>query len=385
MKKIITPALINELTLFRRYLHAHPESSGNEHKTAEKVQIALHKLKGWKISKGIGGTGIIAIYKCPLPGPATLFRAELDALPLNESNTFNHRSKKPHAAHLCGHDGHMAILLGLARLISITPPEKGSIILLFQPAEETGTGALSCLQNSIFSKVNPDLVFALHNLPGITKNQVIIKDGIFSASVKSLVINIKGKASHAAEPEKGINPVFVIEELINLSRSPETVDAKKTDFGLITPTYLHCGQNAHGSSPVDGTMHFTFRTWSEAEMDYLTTKFLNEVETIAVKYGAEIAYDWVENFPSVLNNHFAIQIIKKAAKSNALKIKTSPLPFRWGEDFGFFTQKFKGAMFGIGAGKTIPPLHSSHYDFPDEIIEPAAELLYSIAISATHH
>jgi amidohydrolase len=272
----------------------------------------------------------------------------------------------------------MAILLGLADVISTKAPKGIQVILFFQPAEETGAGAIAMLEDKAFAKIAPDLVFALHNLPGVKENTILIKDGSFSSSVKSMVIRITGTPAHAAEPEKGHNPIYLQSEIIQLCRNIEVTDPFHKDFCLITPTYIKAGlPHAHGISAGNGTLHLTFRTREERDMNRVTTTFLNALDRLSVLHQVDTAYNPVEAFPAISNAPEATARVREAAKACGLCISEMKLPFSWGEDFGHLTQRFPGAMFGFGAGLKAAPLHSDNYKFPDKIMGKAVELLWN--------
>ncbi|PKP14278.1 MAG: amidohydrolase, partial [Bacteroidetes bacterium HGW-Bacteroidetes-23] len=190
---------LESLIRFRKELHKNPELSGKEIETAKRIVSFLEQYPPDEMQTNVGGTGIIAVYKGVEEGKSILFRSELDALPIKETNSFEHISIKNNVSHKCGHDGHTAILCGLASELHHQRPEKGNVILLFQPAEENGSGAEKVANDDNFKNYKPDFVFALHNLPGFDKNQIVVKDDTFSCAVKSIIIRLKGKIAHAAE------------------------------------------------------------------------------------------------------------------------------------------------------------------------------------------
>ena len=199
---------------FRKKLHQTAEISGCETNTAKLIFEELSKLSNIEITNNIGGNGILAIFKSKKQGKTILLRADIDALPIKETNIFSHKSLNEGVSHKCGHDGHAAILIALAKKISEVPLKSGIILLLFQASEETGTGAKLTMEHNIFKTYIPDFVFALHNLPGYPINSIVVKNGAFTASVKSVLISFTGKTSHASEPEYGLNPSYAISELI---------------------------------------------------------------------------------------------------------------------------------------------------------------------------
>lgn len=369
---------LNDLINLRRKLHKVPEIAGNERLTAGIVQDFFKPLSKWEIRDGIGGNGFMAIYNSGQPGENLLFRCELDALPQQDACGKAWQSDHAGAAHACGHDGHMTILAGLASLIQQCPPRSGAILLLFQPAEEDGSGAEACLQHPVFDDYPPDFVFALHNIPGKPAGQIIIREGAFTASVKSAIIKLQGKLSHAAEPELGNNPLFFVSALTEYSKTQQNSDIGCDNFFLITPTFLRIGEKAHGTTPGEGEWHITFRAWNDRVMDQNLQVFMYKMSQLSKDYQIRTSIRFTDIFPSIMNHPSAMERIVRAAAARRLTAETDCAPFRWGEDFGVFTRKYKGAMCGIGAGESWAALHSSQYDFPDFILEEAVYLLNNI-------
>lgn len=375
---------LESLIRFRKELHKNPELSGKETETAKRIILFLEQYPPDKIQPHVGGTGIIAVYKGAEKGKTILFRCELDALPIKETNSFEHQSVQNNVSHKCGHDGHMAILCGLASELHYQRPEKGSVILLFQPAEENGSGAEKVVHDNTFKDYNPDYVFALHNLPGFTKNQIVVKNGIFSCAVKSMLIRLKGKIAHAAEPENGINPALALAAIIQQFDVKNQVDKSKPDFTIITPVYSSLGKKAYGVSAGKAEAHFTIRCLSNDEMEKLSAELEKLTKEIAKNHQLEVKIKWTESFQANENNADANRFIKNASKLLGLDVVEKDIPFSWGEDFGLFTQLYTGAMFGLGAGLKTPALHHSDYDFPDEIISTGVKLFYQISKEINH-
>lgn len=366
------------LTALRQELHKYPEISGNEVATAKRILSFLSNYPPDTLLSNIGGHGIIAIYNGEKEGKQILFRCELDALPIAEVNTFEYKSVFKEVSHKCGHDGHMAILCGLAMQLHLKRPETGAVILLFQPAEEDGSGAAKVFNDSQFN-LKPDFAFALHNLPGYPANEIVIKNDTFTCAVNSMIIKLKGKTAHAGEPHMGINPTLAVAEIINAFNSSIQTDISRKDYGLITPIYTRIGSKAYGVSAGDGEIHFTVRSNSNAQMKELESHLEKTARNIASKQQLEIAISWTESFQANENNEEAANFIRQAANSNQNLIQEKESPFSWGEDFGLFTQHFPGAMFGLGSGTTTPALHNPDYDFPDEIIATGVTIFHSIS------
>ena len=368
--------LLNKLVIIRRELHANPEISNSEFNTQKRIVDYLHSDCDAEV-KNVGKTGVLATFTSDLDGPTIMIRGDIDALPIAETNTFKHASKVAGVSHKCGHDGHTTILLGLAKLLSTNKILKGKVILLFQPAEENGTGAQAVLSDPNFNQ-KIDFAFALHNLPGFNLHEIVVKENEFTANVKSIIIKLNGKTSHAAAPEKGKNPSLAIAEILSFADSITNNKPEETDFFLMTTIFATLGNLAYGISAGYGEVHFTIRSWSTNLMTQRSDEIERFVEKVCSNHNLFPQINFTEVFHANVNDTNSVQLVRKAAEENNFTVIEREFPFRWGEDFGLFTQKFKGAMFGIGAGLDSPALHNPDYDFPDEIIETGIQMFYQI-------
>jgi amidohydrolase len=379
MNKLVTDSQLSKIIEFRKELHAKPEVSGQEVATAAMIKEALSAYQPDLLLDQLGGTGVLAGLKHSEKGPSVMFRAELDALPIQEVNEFEYRSQTEGVSHKCGHDGHMAILLGLADQLRNKAQVKGTTYLLFQPAEEDGSGARAVLQDPRMEQFQPDMAFALHNLPGYPLGSVILRKGSFTASVKSLILELKGKTSHAAEPEKGINPAMAISEILQQVLPLSNPNTEDDQFGLITPVSIRMGEIAYGVSAGDGEIHLTLRTWSPEVMKSLSERILQTTADIAQQHQLAFSHSWTNEFKANFNDDLSVDLIQEAAERLQLDIIQLDGPIKWGEDFGAFTQSFPGAMFGLGSGTEHPALHNPDYDFPDELIPIGIQLFQTIS------
>ena len=270
-------------------------------------------------------------------------------------------------------------MLGMAKMLGNTPPMKGEVWLIFQPAEENGLGAQSVLNDPKFDISQIDWVFALHNLPGVEKHQIVVKEGPFTGHVSTAIIKLHGKTAHAAEPEKGYNPSTSITKILQWAEAHTHNVPTDDSFFLITPVYLTMGEMAYGISAGYGEVHLTIRSWSTDLFQEKCGQFTSYIHEVcdANTIRAEIA--WEEEFFSNINDGSAVENVIAAAHTNKLDLHIAEQPFKWGEDFGLFTQKSKGAMFGLGAGKSLPALHNPDYDYPDDITETGIYMFLEIA------
>ncbi len=374
---MLTPELLQQLSEIRKTFHAHPEVGMQEFETQKRILAFLAAETNALVVK-MGVTGVLATFDSQKKGPIIMIRGDIDALPIFETNTFEHASVVNGVSHKCGHDGHTTILLGLAKILSEKPILKGKVLLLFQPAEENGMGAEAVLNDPTFPNEAIEYVFALHNLPGYKLNEVVVKDNEFTANVKSIILKMTGKTAHAAEPEQGYNPSGAIAEILAFADKITRNKPEEADFFLMTPIYATLGDLAYGIAAGYGETHFTIRSWNTDLMARQADIIVEFMEKTCSKYNLVPDISWSQVFHANLNDSNAVDFIRKAARYNNYNVTERSYPFRWGEDFGLFTQKYKGAMFGIGAGENSPALHNPDYDFPDEITETGILMFYRI-------
>lgn len=369
---------IEKIKSLRKELHQNPELSDNEFKTAERIARFLNKYNPDKLIRGIGGNGIACIYEGKEDGPSVLFRCDMDALPIQEINDLSYASKEKEVSHKCGHDGHMAIVAGLADLFSNYPPKKGRVVLVFQPSEENGQGANRMLTDPKWNDIHVDYAFALHNLPGYLKGNIILKNENFASASKGMIVKLIGKTSHAAEPENGNTPAVAMANIIKeLSDLPKT-EGLFSDFTLATIIHARLGEIAFGTTPGYAEVMATLRTYTNSDMEILTEKAEEIVNHHVNAFNLKCDISYVEEFPATVNNPEMVKIVKKAAEENKIDYQYLENPFRWSEDFAHFTQKYPGVLFGLGSGVDHPQLHNPDYDFPDDIIENGVKTFYGI-------
>lgn len=369
-----------DLIKIRHHLHQHPELSGEEFQTSAFVEAKLREIGVEKIHKNFSKTALLAEIGSSNATKTILFRAELDALPIQEINEdLKYKSKSNGIAHKCGHDGHMTILLGLAQKIITQNLKSSRVLLLFQASEENGKGAKEVLDSKIFKNFDIDFVFALHNVPGFPMGSIISKPEIFTPSVESLDIQLLGKTSHAGMPEKGINPALVLAKLIRFFEELHQPDKTKENYFLSSPICISMGEKAYGTTPGEAEISYTFRAFDHSFFESQKKKIEETSQKIiAEMIGLKSEFIWKEAFAANKNDKQAYQWIKKAAEENKLEFREKEFPFDWGEDFGLFTQNYPGAMFGLGAGKNHPELHNPDYDFPDELLEIGINMFHSL-------
>jgi amidohydrolase len=343
------------------------------------IKKYLKSCKPDNIITDLGGYGILAVFDTGRPGLSILIRAELDALPIDELKDSKYSSKNLGVSHSCGHDGHMSILLGVAEEIKHEKSNLcGKVYLLFQPAEETAQGAKKILDEPYFKSLDIDYVFGLHNIPSFEKGKIILRKNVFAVASKGLIIKLKGKTSHAGQPETGNNPVLAITSIIHglLDISKEFESQEDTSF--ITIIHVNLGEIAFGTSPGNGIVMATFRSTDDEKMNLMTEKSLSLIKNIANKNFLKYEIEWVEIFPILINDNSCVDLIEKVARKKCFEVVFVDKPFSWTEDFSYYTQKIKGSFFGLGSGINHPQLHNPDYDFPDDIISIGVELFIEI-------
>lgn len=370
---------MDELKRLRHELHKNPELSNKESGTALRLKFFLSRYRPDELIQNVGGEGLLAVYNGVEPGPNVLFRADMDALPITEINKLPYASSKEGVGHMCGHDGHMTILSGLAVQLSNKPPQRGRAMLLFQPAEETGEGAARALTDLTQRGYSPDYAFALHNMPRYPSGSLLLSRETFAAASKGLVVKFMGHSSHAAEPEKGLSPALAvartIEGLIHLSKTASGY----SDYILLTIIYARLGEIAFGTTPGYAEVMATLRAFKNEDMALLTKYSEELVRKVAEEQHLRVDISYVEEFPAAVNSAEAIAYVENAAREASIPTVELVKPNGWSEDFAHFTLHCKSAIFGLGSGVDHPELHRPDYDFPDEIIEHGVNLFEGIA------
>ncbi|MCT4654759.1 MAG: amidohydrolase [Cohaesibacter sp.] len=390
---MLSNAHLSTLVEFRHQLHRQPELSGEEKETAEKVLMMLGTLAPDELVTGLGpwteadgrhmgGTGIAAVFDSGEEGPTLLFRCELDALPIEELSDLDYRSEIETKAHLCGHDGHMATLTGLGMMLAERRPAKGRVILLYQPAEETGKGAKAVLDDPRFAPFIPDYAFALHNLPGVKMGEVLLKSGNMCCASRGMRIRFEGKTSHASMPQDGLSPDDAICSVIaglksfsnGLNEGQELDDAYK----LVTITHCWMGEPAFGVSPASGEVWATLRTVTDAAMGDLVARAEILARQQAELYGLSLSIETDDVFLACTNHEETAKMVASAVVAEAVPLHEQPDPMRFSEDFGLFGHHCPSTLFLLGSGESQPQLHNPDFDFPDQLIGTGARIFERI-------
>lgn len=376
---MLTNLDLTELTAFRRDLHRQPELSGEEVETARTIASALKALNPSRILTGLGGHGVAAVFDSGTPGPTVLFRAELDALPIAERNDTDWVSQRPGKSHVCGHDGHMTMLLALGRMISRRPVARGRVVLMFQPAEEDGSGAKAVVADPAFADIQPDWAFAIHIEPGRPFGHVSTCPGLINCASLGLGMTFSGKTAHAADPEDGISPARTIAKLIPALEALGQGGALDDDFRLVTITHVRIGEPTFGVAPGEGALYATLRTSGDAGMEALEAQARALATSLAEEAGLGVRFEVCDHFAASINDPEAYEVAAAAMAALNVPYGDAGVPMRASEDFGVFGWKAKAAMLCLGPGEDYAALHNPDYDFPDDLIPVGSAIFERIA------
>lgn len=368
-----------ELTAFRRELHRFPEISGEEVETAHRIACALQDLAPDRLMTGLGGHGVAAVFDSGKDGPTVMFRAELDALPIPEVNTVSWRSEIPGKSHVCGHDGHMTMLLATGRLLARKPVARGRVVLMFQPAEEDGSGAKAVVADPAFAEIRPDWAFAIHVEPGRAFGEVGTCEGLVNCASLGLEITLSGKTAHAASPEDGRSPAGAVADLIPALSALGIGGTLTEAFRLVTITHVRVGEPTFGVAPGEGVIFATLRTASDAALDALKDAAQTLASRRARQADLDVSFRVQDHFAASINHGDAYEVAVKAMESLGIPHGSDGLPMRASEDFGVFGQGIRAAMLCLGPGETYPALHNPDYDFPDDLIPIGSAIFERIA------
>jgi len=360
----------------RHRLHQLAELSNQEQLTSHLIKKILTPFSPDRMITDVGGYGILAIYEGKNPGPTTLIRAELDALPIIENDQLSYMSHHQGCAHKCGHDGHMTIVLSLAHALEKQPPLRGRVILAFQSAEETGQGAAAMIADPKFRPYKPDYAFALHNYPGMPLGEVGIKDATFNCASKGMIIKLHGVTSHAAYPEHGNSPALAMCELITLATQ---LPSQLSERCWCTVVHAKLGEVAFGTSPGEAVVMMTLRSETNGTMEKLQSILIQKVTTLTASMNLTYEICFEDEFRATVNNREAAGLIAEACLATQVTCHQLSEPMRWSEDFGRFTEVAgHGALFVLGCGENTPQLHHPDYDFPDELLSIGSKLFFTL-------
>jgi hippurate hydrolase len=377
--KLIEPIVANapHIASLRRDLHAHPELCFEEVRTADVVAAKLTEW-GIPIHRGMGTTGVVGIVKAGSSNRAIALRADMDALPMQEFNTFTHTSKHPGKMHACGHDGHTAMLLGAAQYLAQHRNFDGTVYLVFQPAEEGGGGAREMIKDGLFEQFPVDAVFGMHNWPGVRTGTFAVSPGPVMASSNEFKIVIHGKGGHAALPHNAIDPVVVACQMVQGFQTIISRNKKPIDAGVISVTMIHTGE-ATNVIPDHCEIQGTVRTFTLEVLDMIEQRMRELAQHTSAAFGARCEFSFVRNYPPTINSANEAEFARKVMATIVGEVNVfAQEPTMGAEDFAFMLQAKPGCYafiangdgahreMGHGGGPCM--LHNPSYDFNDELL-----------------
>jgi hippurate hydrolase len=360
---------IAEITAWRRDIHEHPELQYDVHRTAGIVADKLRAFGCDEVVTGLGKTGVVGVIKGRQSGQKVIgLRADMDALPIVEETNAPYASKTPGKMHACGHDGHTAMLLGAAQHLAATRNFAGTAVVIFQPAEEGGRGALAMVEDGLMTRFGIQEVYGMHNMPGIPVGQFAIRPGPMMAGVAKLVLTIKGKGTHAAAPHTGNDPVVIAAQVINQLQTIASRNVDPLHSVVVSICMLEAG-NAFNVIPQQVTLGGTIRVLDEKVRHLATERVKAICAGIAHSFGAEInvALSWEAPVTTndVAKTDFALAVARDVVGPQNVRPDTPPI--MGGEDFAFMLNERPGAFIFVGNGDTAY-CHHPAYDFNDAVI-----------------
>jgi hippurate hydrolase len=365
----------DEMTEWRRDIHQHPELKFEENRTADLVAAKLEEF-GIEIHRGLAKTGVVGTIRNG-DGPSIGLRADMDALPLEEKNTFKHASSNPGKMHACGHDGHTAMLLGAAKHLAASKNFKGTVNFIFQPAEEGGGGGELMIKEGLLEMFPVDSVYGLHNWPGMPAGIFGVGSGPIMASVDTFDLTINGRGGHAAMPDQCIDPIVIASQVVTALQTIPSRNTHPVDSVVISVTQIHAG-DAYNVIPDSVQMHGTVRTFQPETRKEIPSSMLRVAEGVCAAYGGTCELNYMSGYPATINSVAETEISAKAVVDllGEENIIRNPTPSMGGEDFSYMLEARPGCYvwLGIGPGKGEAGcmLHSSSYDFNDDVLPTGA-------------
>jgi len=360
----------DDITEWRRDLHRHPEIQYDVHRTAGVVEEKLRAFGLDEVVPGIGRTGVVGVIRGRenRSGRVIGLRADMDALPLEETTGKAYASTVPGKMHACGHDGHTAMLLGAARYLAETRNFDGTAVVIFQPAEEGGGGGKAMVDDGLMERWNIGEVYGLHNMPGLPAGAFATRPGPLLAATDEFNIEITGQGGHAAKPHQTVDPIIVGTAVVQALQTIVSRSIDPVGSAVVSVTRFHAGE-AHniiaGSALIGGTV----RTLEAADRDLVEQRMRAILDGLAAAHGARIFLDYDRNYPVTRNHPRETEFAVSAAADvvGAANVDGATPPIMGGEDFSYMLEERPGAFLFIGNGDSAG-LHNSAYDFNDEII-----------------
>ena len=360
-----------EMTAWRRDIHAHPETAFEENRTADIVAAKLEAF-GIEVHRGLAGTGVVGTLMGSADGAGIIgLRADMDALHIDEKNTFDHRSRNQGKMHACGHDGHTTMLLGAAKYLAETRNFAGTVHFIFQPAEENEGGGRVMVEEGLFDRFPAQAVYGMHNMPGMPVGTIGAKVGTMMAAADRFDLTVRGKGAHGAMPHLGVDPVVAAAQIV---QGLQTIASRITDpveSIVISVTQLEAG-HTYNVIPDEAVLRGTTRAFTSEVQATIRPLMLRVAEGIAASAGCSVELDYRTGYPPTVNTAQEVELAADAAEQivGAANVDRDVTPLMGAEDFAFMLQERPGAYvwIGNGPGEGGCTLHNPHYDFNDEVL-----------------
>ncbi|MPS80067.1 MAG: amidohydrolase [Achromobacter sp.] len=366
----LDPALLRRMQQWRHDLHAHPETAFSEFRTADLVARELERA-GAVVHRGLGKTGVVGTFARG-DGPVIGLRADMDALDMQELGEPAHRSTIAGKMHGCGHDGHTAMLLGAAHHLAANPGWRGTLHLIFQPAEEHAGGGLAMVRDGLFDRYDCQAVFALHNSPNLPFGTVSTRVGTVMANCDTYEITVTGKGCHAAQPEHGVDPIVAAAQVVIAMQTIVSRNVKPTDALAMSLTQIHAG-DTWNVVPNSVMLRGSCRSLTAATRQLAERRLREVCAGVALSSGAAIDVQVFRGYPACINTQDEVQLAVRAAARvvGQAQVDAACTPRMGSEDFAYMLEQRPGAYVFLGAarpGQENPPVHNPYYDFNDDIL-----------------
>jgi hippurate hydrolase len=366
----------DELTSWRRDIHAHPELGFEETRTSDLVAEKLEQF-GIEVTRGVGKTGVVGRLRVGNSPRAIGLRADMDCLPILEANSFDHRSQHTGKMHACGHDGHTTMLLGAAKYLAATRNFNGTVHFIFQPAEEGLGGADAMLKDGLFDRFPCDVIFGMHNRPGLALGKFQIRPGAMMAGGGYFDIKVTGVGAHGARPESGIDPVIAAAQIASALQTIVSRNVRPLDTAVVSVTRIR-GGDAYNVIPETATLGGTMRCFSDTTMKLIENRMRGIAEGVAAGFGAKAELDFRLLFPPLVNHADETQFIADCAAElvGEANVNRNSNPLMASEDFAIMLNAVPGAyiQIGNGEGEGACEVHNPGYDFNDGALPFGASL-----------
>lgn len=379
--------ILAEVIAFRQERHAHPELTWQEKETAAAIAARLRAIDGISVQDGVGKLGVVGLIEGGAPGPTIALRADMDALPVREATGCRYASRHDGVMHACGHDGHMANLLGSAMILArLRQHLRGRIKLIFQPAEEGGAGGEAMCRAGVLDNPAVDVIFGLHGWPGLAVGDVFVKSGPLLAATATIKIVVSGTGCHAAMPHLGTDQILIAARIIEAVQMLSSRHIAPTEPMALSITQIN-GGTTHNVIPAKVEMQGTLRTFSIETYERVTAQLKRLVEGIATAHGANATLTIDPGYPATVNDERATQFLEDVAQQvlKGAQVRRLAAPTMGGEDFAYYLQRVPGSFFflGVDDGRAggYPSLHHPAYDFNDQALPNGIRLFVHAALA----